>query len=215
MYTYSQYTEEADLCSQMFWIGGNGAQASPTPPGTGCRRIHCLGFWNAITSITVGTVNTLTWKYGTCETVPPARSAIHWARARPWHLGQFSITARVVTRCVGDHVCAATFDVTTPSAGPVERQLSIAIIARRRAPESDAPCCSRKAEARKRRNTSAASEPFARHGVRPSGGHQGGHLGCPGVQGFHRTGPWRRPCFRWWRYLQITRCGVQAAMPQQ
>ena len=38
------------------------------------------------------------------------------------------------------------------------RQFSIAIIARRRAPESDIACCSRKAGP-KRRNTSATSSP--------------------------------------------------------
>ena len=43
-------------------------------------------FWNAMTSICAGTVNT-TWKYGTSSS-SAWRSCSHWARARPWHFGQ-------------------------------------------------------------------------------------------------------------------------------
>ena len=78
-----QHTEEANLRTQMLRVGGDGAQRLPR-----CRNrvVHPVWFWNAMTSISAGTVNT-TWKYGTSSS-SAWRSSSHWARARPWHLGQ-------------------------------------------------------------------------------------------------------------------------------
>jgi hypothetical protein len=118
-----------------------------------------------------------------------------------------SIATRVVCDTLMTTI-AATFDVTAVRrrAAALYRDHS-----RRRAPDSDAPCCSRKAGP-KWRNTSATSSP-SRDMTRPSGGHQAATWAVMGAR-LPADWRWRRPC--WWRYadneMWCSGCDAPAAI---
>ena len=120
----------------MLRVGGDGAQ------GLGGRaeqdavdHAPCSGRrWRRSSS---GTVKT-TWKYSQSSS-SASRSSIHCARASDWHFGQCRFAAASCTQMrwwpQGSH-CS-----TWPPSAAV-RHRSIAVMTRRCAVDSDAPCCS-------------------------------------------------------------------------
>ena len=79
-----EHSDEADLGTEVTWIGSDRAQCFGRRPEQDAVDIAL--FWNAIAATWAGRVKT-TWKYGTGSS-SACRSASHSARASPWHFGQ-------------------------------------------------------------------------------------------------------------------------------
>ena len=145
-----QHAQEADLRAQMLWVGGDLVQRLRRRPeqdvidhGLVLERDRGDLVRHGEHDVEVGHVEQL------CLTVFEPSSPGETLALR---------TVSVATRVVRDALMAAIVATLDMPPSAAVRQLSIAIMARRRAPDSDAPCRSRNS-APKWRNTSATSSP--------------------------------------------------------